>query len=139
METYTFENDVAVIGSKVSIFPMGISEAFGSLMAMLPHGKERRWCGISYLDGEGNIQYYTAAEELTGEEAQAYNLDKFTIEKGEYLKEKIVDWRSHTGCMKDVFHDMMKDGRIDKTKPCVEWYKDDNEMFCMIKMTGNIE
>jgi hypothetical protein len=32
-----------------------------------------------------------------------------------------------------VFHEIMRDGRVDKTKPCVEWYKNDDEMMCMIK------
>ena len=28
---------------------------------------------------------------------------------------------------------MIKDDRVDKTKPGVEWYKNDKEMLCMVK------
>jgi hypothetical protein len=28
----------------------------------------------------------------------------------------------------------MKEENLDKTKPCVEWYKNDDEMLCMLKV-----
>ena len=35
---------------------------------------------------------------------------------------------------KDVFHEIMQDERADHTKPAVEWYKNDDDMLCMVKM-----
>ena len=45
----------------------------------------------------------------------------------------VRDWRKKTGCIKDVFHEMMQDNRFDGSKPCIEWYKNDEEMLCMLK------
>ena len=42
-----------------------------------------------------------------------------------------------TDSIKDVFGEMMKDSRVDKTKWAVEWYKNDDEMMCMLKTISN--
>jgi DNA-binding cell septation regulator SpoVG len=62
-----------------------------------------------------------------------YNCDNLTIEKGEYLVKPLYDWRTKTDCIKDIFHEIMQDERADHTKPAVEWYKNDEEMFCMVR------
>jgi hypothetical protein len=77
--------------------------------------------------------YYAVAEEMNAGEAEKYSCERLTIEKGEYLTETLTGWRSKTDCIKDVFYEMMKDEHIDKTKPAVEWYKNDEEMMCMIQ------
>ena len=85
------------------------------------------------MDNNGAMIYIAAAEEEYEGEAAKYNCDRFTIEKGEYLAEKIDWWRQKTGCIKDVFHKVMQNEKADKTKPAVEWYQSEAAMFCMVK------
>jgi hypothetical protein len=59
-----------------------------------------------------------------------------TIEKGAYLAATVYDWMSKTDSIKDVFDALMKDKRVAMGVPCVEWYKSDDEMVCMMKMNG---
>ena len=134
MEQYKLENNVTVFGFQVKNFPNGIGEAFHKLIEMIPNGKERAYYGISYFDNTGNVVYKAAAEEKFTGEAEKYNCERYTIEKGEYLTIKLLDWRNKTDCIKDLFHELMEDGRTDKSKPCIEWYYNDDEMLCMLLM-----
>ena len=123
-----------VFGVQVKTFPNGIGEAFDALVKMLPGGFDRSYYGISYMSNDGAMVYIAAAIEKEEGEAEKYNCERYTIEKGEYLAITVNDWRSKTDCIKDVFYEIIKDSRIDKTRPAIEWYKDEKEMICMVKM-----
>jgi hypothetical protein len=55
------------------------------------------------------------------------------IPNGDYVSETVLNWRENTDCIKDVFHEMMQDERADTTKPCIEWYYNNDEMLCLVK------
>lgn len=133
MEKIILENAVAVFGIQVKTFPAGIGEAFEWLVSIIPGGFSRPYYGVSYMDANGAIVYFATALEKDPGEAEQYHCSRFIIEAGEYLAVTVDQWRNKTECIKDVFHDIMKDHRADKTKPAVEWYKNDDEMVCMIK------
>ena len=133
MEIYNLENDIKVFGMQVKSFPAGIGEAFEALVKMISEGFNRSFFGISRITEKRQVIYIAAAEESFEGEAEKYNCDRYVIEKGEYLMVLVRDWRKKTGCIKDVFHEMMQDTRFDNTKPCIEWYKNDEEMLCMLK------
>jgi predicted transcriptional regulator YdeE len=137
MEKYNLTNDVKVFGTEVKIFPGGIGEAFDELVKMLG-GFNRSFYGISKFDN-GKMVYYAAAEETFPGEAGKYDCKTYTIEKGEYLTEIIKNWRSKTECIKDVFQKLIDDDRVDNTKPAVEWYKNDDEMLCMVQTTASVK
>jgi len=129
MEKIKIEKDIKTIGKWVSTFPLGIGETFDSLAQNL--GLTRNYYGVSWMEGNG-IHYLALAEEKTAGEASRYGYEKYVIEKGEYLAIELKDWRNHLNAMEGIFGELMKDQRTDKTKPCVEWYKDDYEMLCMM-------
>jgi predicted transcriptional regulator YdeE len=134
MEKYKLNNDVKVFGFKVTSFPAGIGAAFDELIKKTgdPAG-ERAYYGIGEFR-DGKMIYYAAAEEKTEGEAEKYNYDKLKIEKGDYLSKTLFDWRKNTECIKDAFYEIIQDDRVNKSKPAIEWYKDDNEMICLVKM-----
>jgi len=134
METYNLKNDLKVFGKEVTTFPLGVKEAFGSLLNMIPDGFKRSYYGLSYMDEKGKIIYMATAEQKHEGEAERYNCKRYVIEKGEYLAVTIDNWLKKIDCIKDIFHDMMEDDRADKTKPVVEWYKTEAEMLCLVKM-----
>jgi predicted transcriptional regulator YdeE len=133
METFNLKRDIKVFGQQVVRFPQGVKEAFDELVHIVPEGLKRAYYGISKMDKDGNIMYYAAVEETVDGEGKKYGYDYYTIEHGKYLAEPVKDWQANIACIKDVFGEMMKDKRYDETKPCVEWYKDDKEMLCMLK------
>ena len=132
MGKFELESDLDVFGFQVKSFPAGIGEAFDSLLKTILGGFDRPYYGISRMTSNG-MEYLAAAIEKFEGEAEKYNYKRYKVEKGEYLTETVKDWRKKTGTINDVFRKMMQDDRVDKTKPCVEWYKNDDEMLCMVR------
>lgn len=133
MEIYNLTDDVKVFGFRVTDFPNGIDEAFQSLIHKVPDGFERSYYGISFMDKDGQMIYNAAALEKYEGEAEKYNCERYIIEKGEYLAVSLYAWRKKTAAIKDVFHKIMEDNRVNKTKPAIEWYKNNDEMMCMVQ------
>ncbi len=133
MEIYKLENELKVFGKRVSNFPEGIQEAFDELIKMTgdPAGS-RSYYGISEFTKE-ELFYHAAAEEKVSGEAEKNNCTSYTIEKGTYLTAPLHHWRAKVDSIKNLCDELVKDDRTDKTKPCVEWYKNDDEMWCMIR------
>jgi len=132
MEKYLLQNDVKVFGVEVKTFPNGIGETFDSLVKMLPGGFDRSFYGISFMK-DGAMAYVAGAEEKFIGEARKYNCERYTVERGEYLTVRVKDWRKKTDQIGNVFREMMRDPSVDKTKPGVEWYKNNDEMLCMVR------
>src|SRR6478672_710415 len=103
MEIYNLPNDVKVFGFQVKTFPAGIGEAFDGLLKMVG-GFNRSFYGISYMMADGNMAYYATAEEAHDGEAEEYDRERFTIEKGKYLSISIKEWRNKTGTIKNIFY-----------------------------------
>jgi hypothetical protein len=133
MEKINIADEIKVFGIQVKTFPKGIDEAFDQLIKMLPGGFNRSFYGISFMDKNGAMIYIAAAIEMFEGEAEEYNCESYTIEKGIYLAEKITLWRTKTDCINKIFHQLMEESSADKTKPAIEWYRNEVEMFCMIK------
>jgi hypothetical protein len=133
MEIYNLKNDIRVFGMQVKNFPNGVGEAFHDLIKLFPADDKRSYYGIFSMAQGGNMIYHATAEETYRGEAEKYKCERLTIEKGQYLTEPLRDWRKNTDCIKDVFMKMNTDSRVDHTKPGIEWYKNDDEMLCMLK------
>lgn len=134
MKEYTFENDVNVFGVNVTTFPSGISDAFNELIKETGDcAGARDYYGISEFK-DGRMVYYAVAAEKFKGESEKYNYEKLSIEKGKYASVTVFDWRKKTDCIKDVFGEILQHPQVDKTKPAIEWYRNDNEMICLVKM-----
>ena len=133
MELLKLDKEVNVVGIKVETFPEGIGEAFDSLANSFVDGMNRSYYGITYCKA-GNIVYYAASEIKDHSDVERANGQLFRIEKGNYLAEALWDWRKNVTEIKDIFHRMMLDKRVADESTCIEWYKDDDIMWCMIKV-----
>lgn len=132
MEKLNLEQDLKAFGMQVKTFPNGIKEAFDGIIKMLPAKDKRFYYGISECTNEGIIYIAATAETFEGEGSQ-YGYDSYVVEKGEYLAETVVGWLNKTHGIKDVFEQMFKDDRADRSKPCIEIYKNDDEIICLVK------
>jgi hypothetical protein len=132
MEKYIQEEDLTVFGNRVETFPLGIKEAFDSLVKVF--GPNRDYYGVSWFAEDGRVIYYSAVSEAFKDEAKKYDHEQLTLPKGEYLTAAIYNWMSKTDCIKDVFHQLMAGTNPTINSPCIEWYKSDDEMLCMVKI-----
>lgn len=134
MQTLRIQDDINVFGFEVKSFPNGVGEAFDKLVQMVPEGINRAYYGVSYMDDQGKVVYIAAVEEKNDDKPEANNCQKYSIPKGTYIAETLVDWMQNTDEIKDIFHAMINRPGVDLTKPCIEWYKSDDEMVCMMKL-----
>ncbi len=134
MQTLTIGTDLQVFGTWVSSFPSGVGEAFERLMRIVPGADKRSCYGISSMNENGAVMYFAAIEEQEPGEAEKYQYERRTVCKGGYLAVTVLDWQQKTHSVKDVFHNMMQDERFAHDTPCVEWYKNDREMVCLLQV-----
>lgn len=134
MEKYNLKEDIKVFGTPVKTFPVGIDAAFDELIKKTgDSAEERNYYGVSTMRN-GIVLYNAMAEEKYEGEAAKYNCEKYLIEKGEYLITTVKDWKQKTHTIKDVFSDIVQHANADTAKPAIEWYKNEREMLCMLKV-----
>jgi hypothetical protein len=131
MKIYKQPENIVVTGIEVTTFPLGIKEAFETLMKTF--GSDRAYYGISWMDDSDKVKYYAMATEAFPGEGKLHNFEWLTIEKGDYQVEALHDWLNKTDCIKDIFHHLMGNDKPDKKRPCIEWYQSNEDMLCMIK------
>jgi predicted transcriptional regulator YdeE len=134
MEKYQLKNNITVFGFEVKTFPDGVSEAFDKLVNNVPGGFARDFYGISFRDSENKMVYLATALEKEHGEAEKYEYERYTIKKGEYVTETVWDWRKKTDLIKHIFKGLFNSIQGTTTGPCIEWYKDNNEMLCMVRL-----
>ena len=134
MEKYSIEKDIKVLCATAMSFPDCIQEAFDSLVNILPMIEGRNYYGLAYQGVSGKIIYKAAAEQLSDNEEKISGFESFVINKGEFLAETVMDWRKHLNQIGPIFMKLVKDPRVDRDYPCLEWYKNDNEMMCLVRL-----
>jgi hypothetical protein len=135
MDTFMIEKDIPVFGFRVEKFPLEIKETFDRLVTIIG-GFEQPLYGISWMEGNEVIYYAMADDEIPGL-AKHHAAEQRTIQKGNYLKVTVKDWLSKTDKLNAIFHEMMSDPRADLSSACVEIYKNDEEMYCLVKLSGS--
>jgi predicted transcriptional regulator YdeE len=137
MEIYNLKEDVKVFCTTAKSFPDGVQEAFITLEKML--SKEgRTFYGISHGSKDGGIIYKAAVSESFEGEAEKYGFETIIIKKGEYITETITDWRKKMQAFGPTFKRLLSHPLFDKISPCIEWYKSDKEVVCMVKADQSI-
>lgn len=132
MEIKIIADDIHVFGHVVPDFPSGVAAAFDAMVRKLPGGFDRDFYGISAMR-DGKMQYVAAAAARKPDEGEIFGYQHFAIEKGEYLAIPLENWREKTQCINDTFHTLTEDPTADLAKPCVEWYVNDETMWCLVK------
>jgi hypothetical protein len=134
MEKYNLENDLKIFCVTAKSFPEGIMEAFTTLKNILPSAEGRTFFGISCGSKDGNIIYKAAVLETYEGEGEKYRCETFIVKKAVYLAETLINWRKNVKIIGDTFMKLLADPRLDTSFPCVEWYKSDDEVMCMIRI-----
>jgi hypothetical protein len=135
LETQTIPADIKLFYVEADSFPEGIKPAFAKLEKLMPASPGRQCFGI-YQETPDGISYKAAALETEDGEGARLGCSYFTIEKGEYLAETIIDWQSRIESIGPTFEAMLKDDLALKNTPCIEYYKSMQELVCLVKMAG---
>lgn len=133
METVAFDNDVTVMYVGASSFPDGILAAHQKLHGIVPYSTERKYLGISRPEN-GVINYKAGAEELSPGEAEQFKLDTLILKKGNYAYINIHDYMKDIQAIEQAFNELTALPNIDPQGYCVEWYINDKDVKCMIRL-----
>jgi len=133
MEQFTLDKDINVFYIMAKSFPDGIKEAHETLHSLVPFAVGRRFFGISRPE-KGVITYKAAAEEMYDGEAEKLNLQTFIIKSGEYTFEKIFDFHKNLNSFDETFKKLLTHPDIDAKGYCVEWYLNDKDVICMVRL-----
>jgi hypothetical protein len=136
MEVYNLKQDIRVVCVEAKSFPGGIKDAFDKLNSVVPNMAERTLFGVSKPQN-GIIRYKAAATESFEGEGTQMGLPTFTIEKGNYLGETLMHWQANEMLIMSIFNRLVADKRLDGSAHCIEWYKSDTELLCMVLMNAD--
>jgi predicted transcriptional regulator YdeE len=133
MDTITFNSDINLFYISATSFPDGIMDAHQKLHTLVPFSTERKFFGISRPEN-GVIAYKAAAEELTPGEAEKLNLDTLVLKKGNYVSLTIHNYLEDIPAIDKAFKELLPHPRLDPNGYCVEWYLNDKDVKCMIRL-----
>ena len=134
METYNLEKEIKVLCTTATSFPDGIMAAFKKLESLSEDMCDRTFFGISRPDERGKIIYKAAVQQADENELDKYNVESFTIPAGEYITETILNWKDNMKAFGTAFTKLLDNPKMDYRYPCIEWYKSETEVMCMIKL-----
>jgi uncharacterized protein YndB with AHSA1/START domain len=133
-EIFTVNEDIRVFCVTASSFPEGVLEAYKKLHSFVPFSKDRRYFGISRPNEKGTIIYKAAAEEINEGEAEKLKCETMSIQRGKYVSLIIKDYIKDVQQIGKVFQQLLAYPDIDPEGYCIEWYLNDNDVNCMVKL-----
>jgi hypothetical protein len=133
METYNLTKDMRLLCQQATSFPAGIETAFKELEKKIGGRDGRTFFGISRGSKDG-IEYKAAVLESFEGEAEKLGLETYIVKKGEYKTETIMNWMQNIPKMGQAFQELCADPNLDRNSYCVEWYKGETEVMCMVRL-----
>lgn len=135
VETMIIEKDIKVYCVTANSFPEGILTAHRTLHSKIPFSKERRYFGLS-RPGNGNFEivYKAAAEQIEDDLKMDDQLDTFVIEKGTYKCITISNYMKDSQSISQAFQELIALENIDPNGYCLEWYYNEEDVRCMVRM-----
>jgi hypothetical protein len=133
METITLDNDIKVFYITAKSFPDGIMAAHKKLHELVPFSTDRKYFGISRPENSVII-YKAAAEEINEGEAVKLNCDTLVLKKGKYICLTINDYIKDIQSIDRSFKKLLSYPGLDPNGYCVEWYLNDKDVKCMIRL-----
>jgi len=133
MNHFSLKDDINVFCVKVKSFPEGILEAFEDIKKLVPDSTGRTLYGIS-SPVDGVIVYKAAITEMFPGEGKNFNCESFVIPKGDYSVQPLHNPANDSTLFRETFQKLLSTPLLDKTCPCIEWYKSPKEVVCMVKI-----
>ncbi len=137
MENYNLDRDVTVFGVTASSFPAGVMEAHQKLHALIPPDDCRMYLGLSRPDQTGNIIYKATAEEQFPGEGAGFNCETILVKKGTYASIVIRDFMQDIPAIGNAFRELLAHPGLDHEGYCVEWYMNEKDVRCMVRLAGD--
>jgi hypothetical protein len=108
-----------------------IPTTFNDLESRLDTLQSRKFYG-TFNDMDGIYQACVAIQE--GDDPTSLGLKVGVIAGGLYARAKVMDWAKNVKKIGEQFEQLAEDykGRIDNTRPSIEFYRRHNEVICLL-------
>jgi hypothetical protein len=136
METFQLTQDINLICITAKSFPDGINSAFIALNEIAPHSKDRDYFGLSRPNELGEITYKACAMELNPGEADKFSCESMSIKSGQYKSIVIMDFMKDPSGIGKAFQQLIAIPEIDPNGYCIEWYLNDKDVRCMVRLNN---
>jgi hypothetical protein len=133
MEKFTLSEDIPVFYITAASFPDGILESHQRMHSLIPFTTQRRYFGLSRPEQGQGIVYKAAAEILPGEETKI-RCEQMIIPKGDYLNITVFNYMQKLEGITTAFAEILTQPGLDPDGYCVEWYLDEKNVRCMVKL-----
>ncbi|MBL7789193.1 MAG: hypothetical protein JNL75_05095 [Chitinophagales bacterium] len=133
IEVYRIDTPICVMIEKAQDFGKGIGEAFVRLAEKLENKGQKRDCYGVVLKEDSDMCYYAAFTEIYEGEAREKSFPSFMIPSGNYHMIRVEEWNKNILHIGPTFDQILKSGKVDTTSPCIEFYKTEQELLCMVK------
>jgi predicted transcriptional regulator YdeE len=133
MENFIVRHDMKVLCITATSFPEGIQKAHETLHAHIPFSAERKYFGLSRPEN-GVIIYKAAAEEKKAGEAENLGCETIVIKSGQYICLTVVNFMDDIPAIGKAFRELLTYPGLDPEGYCVEWYLNEKDVKCMIRI-----
>jgi len=133
MEIVHIEKNIPVFFVTATSFPEGIADAHEKLRKILDHSKPRNIYGISRPEN-GQIIYRAAAQELYAGEGKQHQCETLVLPAGDYASLTVEHYAENISAINNNFQDLLHLSDIDKNGYCVEWYFNNEDVKCMVRL-----
>lgn len=136
MEMFFIEKEINVYCITAKSFPNEVLEAHQKLHKMIPFSEERRYFGLSRPEN-GKIVYKAAAEKLEKDAEEKNECESFIIKSGNYRTITILNFKNDSQGIGTAFEKLISYSDIDPNGYCIEWYFNDQDVKCMVRLIDN--
>ena len=128
-----FNQDIKVRYVTATSFPGGVMEAHKKLHQLVPSCPDKKYFGLSRPEN-GAIIYRAAAEDPGFVETAGLEDDIIVLKKGRYVSITINDFMKDIPGIEKAFKELLSHPGLDPNGYCVEWYINDTDVKCMIRL-----
>ena len=133
MENFILEQAIKVFCVTATSFPDGIKSAHEALHSLVPFSNERKYFGLSRPEN-GVIIYKAAAEEKKAGEGESLGCETIVIKSGQYVCLTVLDFMNDITAISKAFQELLTRPDLDPEGYCVEWYLNEKDVKCMIRI-----
>jgi hypothetical protein len=127
--------DIRLMVVRADEFPSGLQAAWDRLESRLSSLKGRKFYGISRYEGS-QMAYFAGFVPASDQEVQALGLLTMTIKGGKYARAKLLDWRNHTGEIRQIFDELTRDFPMGPDGWALEYYRSQSELHLLIPLAA---
>jgi effector-binding domain-containing protein len=131
---YSIEAEIVVMIEKAVDFGQDIAQSYVRLAEKLGHKvSDKRDCYGLVLKVNDTMAYYGGFTQAIQNEAIDKSIETHIIPAGNYQSILIEDWNKKLLEIGPTFDQILKSGLVDMMSPCIEYYKSETELICMVK------